>query len=440
MSAGRRGPSPTFEELAEQLHDLLAPSLAVDWPNLPVTRASGPYVWGTDGRRYLDFVSGMATTNIGHGHPRVVAAARGQMEKLIHGPVGVLLYEPLLRLAHELRQVMPGGLDMFFFCNSGAEAVEGSLKLARYVSGRPAIIAFEGGFHGRTMGVASVTTSKSRYRLHYEPLLPAVYFVPFPYCYRCPFCGEPDSCRLECLGRFQALFAHQVDPSQVAAVLMEPVQGEGGYIVPPARYLTGLRELCDRHGILLVFDEVQTGFGRTGAMFAAQALGVRPDIMAVAKAIASGFPLGVTAAPAPLMKKWSPGSHGTTFGGNPVACAAALATLAVLREEELPARAGRLGHTTLARLRELKERHPQVGDVRGLGLMIGVEFVVPENREPDGELATRVLEEALREGLILYPCGNRNHVIRFIPPLNVPEEELARGIDIFCRAVEVACR
>lgn len=428
----------SFADLAARVGDLLAPSLAVDWPNLPVSRASGTYVWDIDGRRYLDFVSGMATTNLGHGHPRVLAAAKEQMDRLVHGPVGVLLYEPIVRLAEELRRVMPGDLDMFFFSNSGAEAVEGALKLARYVTGRPAIIAFEGGFHGRTMGVASVTSSKSKYRLHYEPLLPSVYFAPYPYCYRCPLGRQQGSCALECLGRLEEMFQRLVDPSQVAAVLIEPVLGEGGYVVPPQGYLKGLRELCDRHGILLIFDEVQTGFGRTGAMFAAQAVGVNPDIMAVAKGIASGFPLSATAAPSRLMKKWSAGAHGTTFGGNPVSCAAALATLAVLQEEDLPARARRLGEYALGRLRQLVDRHPQVGDVRGMGLMIGIEFVEPATRRPDGNLAGRVLEECLARGLILYPCGTFNHVIRFIPPLTVSEEDLDTGLDIFSEAVRSA--
>ncbi|MEW6547633.1 MAG: aspartate aminotransferase family protein [Bacillota bacterium] len=428
----------SFADLVACLGNLLAPSLAVDWPNLPVSHASGTCVWGTDGRRYLDFVSGMATANLGHNHPRVVAAAKEQMEKLIHGPVGVLLYEPILRLADELRAVMPGDLDMFFFGNSGAEAVEGAVKLARYVTGRPALIAFEGGFHGRTMGAASVTSSKSKYRLHYEPMLPGVYFAPYPYCYRCPAGRQQGACSLECLERLEGMFQHLVDPSQVAAILIEPVLGEGGYVVPPPGYLRGLRELCDRHGILLIFDEVQTGFGRTGAMFAAQAVGVNPDIMAVAKGIASGFPLGATVAPSRLMKKWSPGAHGTTFGGNPVACAAALATLAVMREEDLPGRARRLGDRALARLRDLAARHPQIGDVRGMGLMIGVEFVQPGTGRPDGELVTRVLKECLERGLILYPCGTFNHVIRFIPPLTVSEEDLDTGLDTLAAAVAAA--
>jgi len=422
------------------MNDLFAPNLAADWPNLPIERAEGAYVWGKDGRRYLDFVSGMGSANLGHRHPRVLEAVRAQMDKLVQGPVGVLLYDALLDAAERLREVMPGDLDMFFFGNSGAEAVEGALKLARYTSGRPAVIAFRGGFHGRTMGAASVTTSKSSYRAGYEPLLPSVYFARYPYCYRCPFGRDAASCSLECLEDLEDLFRHEVHPSQVAAVLMEPVLGEGGYVVPPRKYMRGLRSLCDEHGILLVLDEVQSGFGRTGEVFACQGLGVQPDIMAIAKSIASGFPLGATVAPARLMHRWAPGSHGTTFGGHPVSCAAAAATVDILTTENLPARAARLGERAMRRLADLAREFPVLGDVRGLGLMIGLEFVRAGTLEPDGALVERILKEALERGLILYPCGAESHCIRFIPPLVVSEEDLDTGLDILAAAIAEAVR
>lgn len=426
------------QEAVRRLNDLLAPSLAVDWPNLPVERASGAYVWAKDGRRYLDFVSGMASCNLGHCHPRVLQAARDQMDKLVHGPIGVLLYDSILEVAERLRKVMPADLDMFFFCNSGSEAVEGALKLARYVTGRPAIIAFRGGFHGRTMGSASVTTSKGKYRMGYEPLLPSVYFAPYPYCYRCPFGRKAGQCSFECIEAIQAMFRHEAPPSQVAAILMEPILGEGGYVIPPRDYFGHLRRLCDEHGILLILDEVQTGFGRTGSMFACQAFGVRPDIMAIAKSVASGFPLGVTAAPARLMKRWTAGSHGTTFGGNPVSCAAAVATIDVMLEEDIPGRAVRLGRRALARLEQIRDGYPEIGDVRGVGLFIGIEFVKPGSKEPNGDFVARVLEEALDRGLILYPCGSSSQCIRFIPPLTISEEDLDTGLEIFAAAVAAA--
>jgi len=426
------------QDLLDRLNDLLAPNLAVDWPNLPVERASGAYVWGRDGRRYLDFISGMASCNLGHGHPRVLAAAKEQMDKLVHGPIGVLLYEPILEAAESLRKVMPGDLDMFFFGNSGSEAVEGALKLARYVSGRPAVIAFRGGFHGRTMGSASLTTSKSKYRMRYEPLLSSIYFAPYPYCYRCPYGRSEGKCSFECVRAIETMFKHEVHPSQVAAILLEPILGEGGYVAPPHGYFERLRRMCDEHGILLILDEVQTGFGRTGSMFACQHFGVKPDIMAIAKSIASGFPLGVTAAPARLMKQWAPGTHGTTFGGNPVSCAAAVATIDIMTGEDIPGRAARLGRQALSRLEELKDTYGEIGDVRGVGLYIGIEFIHPDSGEPNGDFVNRVLQEALDRGLILYPCGTSSHCIRFIPPLVISEEDLDSGLDIFSAAVSAA--
>ncbi len=425
------------QDTVSRLNRLLAPSLAVDWPNLPVDRASGVYVWSQDGKRYLDFVSGMASCNLGHCHPRVVEAAKGQIDKLVHGPIGVLLYESILSAAERLRKIMPDDLDMFFFSNSGSEAVEGALKLARYVSGRPAIIAFRGGFHGRTMGAASVTTSKAKYRQRYEPLLSSVYFAPYPYCYRCPVGQKAGRCSFECIEAIKTMFRHEAPPSQVAAILMEPILGEGGYVAPPREYFGRLRELCDEHGILLILDEVQTGFGRTGSAFACQTFGVRPDIMAIAKSVASGFPLGVTAAPTSLAERWSAGSHGTTFGGNPVSCAAAVATIDTMLEEDIPGRAKRLGQHAKARLDAIKDSHPEIGDVRGEGLFIGIEFVKP-NGEPNPDIVTRVLEEAFKRGLILYPCGSFSHCVRFIPPLIISEEDLDDGLDIFAAAVSAA--
>lgn len=423
---------PTFAELIAKTEQLLAPSLALDEPNLPVERAEGCCFFTPDGKRYLDFVSGMASCNTGHRHPKVVAAAKAQLDKLINGPVGVVNYEPLLRLAVELGRITPGELDAFFFGNSGAEAVEGALKLARYVTGRPGIVAFLGGFHGRTYGAASITTSKSKYRRHYEPHLSSVYFVPFAYCYRCSQASTPQGCSLACLEEIQNLFDRVIPPQEVACFIVEPIQGEGGYVVPPREWLHGLREICTRHGIMLIFDEIQTGFGRTGEWFAAQAFGVVPDILALAKGIASGFPLSAVAASPEVMSHWSAGAHGTTFGGNPVACAAALATLEVFREENLLERCREMGSYALSRLQRLKERAPHVGDVRGKGLMIAIEFIQPgTDKEPDPQKVREVLRACLEEGLILYPCGLQDQVIRFIPPLVVSKEELDEGLEIF---------
>jgi 4-aminobutyrate aminotransferase len=422
---------PSFEKKATDISDFLAPSLAEDWPKLLVERAKGSYLYTTDGREYLDFTSGIGVTNVGHCHPRVIDAARRQMEKMIHSSIGVTLHESLFTLCERLIEVLPTGLNMFFFGNSGSEAVEGALKLARYVKQRPAIIAFEGGFHGRNFGSTSVTSVKSKYRLHYEPLLPGIYFAPFAYPFRCPIGTEPGKSTEWSMRGIQNLFEHFVQPSEVAAFLVEPVQGEGGYIIPPPEFLQGLRKLCDEYDILLIFDEVQTGFGRTGEMFASQVFNIRPDIMAVAKGIASGFPLGATIAGRDLMKKWSAGSHGTTFGGNPVACAAAIATQDIIREENLLENSRKMGTRLLSGIKDFETRYSSVGEARGVGLMLAMEMVIPdETKTPNPKMAMSVLEGCLDRGLLAYMAGNKNQVVRLIPPLNVTSEQVDRALQI----------
>jgi 4-aminobutyrate aminotransferase len=428
---------PSYDELVARLDDLLAPCLAQDWPNLPVERAEGVYLYTRDGRWVLDFLAGFGACNVGHNHPRVVAAAREQMERMVHAPLGVIAHEPALRLAWELGQITPGGADMFFFGNSGAEAVEGAIKLARYVTGRRGIIAFLGGFHGRTMGAVSVTTSKVRYRTGHGPFLPDVYYARFPYPFRSS-APDPDACAQEALEDIERLLEYVIAPQDVAAFLLEPIQGEGGYVIPPRSWLVALRQLADEHGILLIFDEVQTGFGRTGEWFAAQAFGVEPDILCLAKGIANGFPLGAVAARRDLMKRWGPVSHGTTYGGNPISCAAALAVLEVIREENLLENARAQGAYMLEALRQLQAESPIVGDVRGVGLMIAVEFVRPGSKEPNPEAVRRVLQRALEDGLLLYPCGHWTQTIRLIPPLTINREQVEEGLEIFRRAVLAA--
>ena len=426
--------SPSFEELLPRLDQLLAPCLAQDWPNLPAERVEGVTIYGRDGRRYLDFLSGFGACNVGHNHPRVVAAAREQMERMVHAPVGVLATEPLLRLAWELGQITPGGADMFFFGNSGAEAVEGAIKLARYVTGRPGIIGFLGSFHGRTMGVASLTTSKVTYRAGHGPFVPDVHFARFPYPYRSS-AADPEACAQEALADIERLFEHVIAPQDVAAILLEPIQGEGGYVIPPRSWLVALRGICDEHGILLIFDEVQTGFGRTGEWFAAQALGVDPDIVCLAKGIANGFPLGATAAPRELMGQWGATSHGTTYGGNPIACAASLATLEVIREQNLMENARVQGAHMLEALEELQAETHIIGDVRGIGLMIAAEVVKPGTKEPNTEAVRRIKERALERGLLFYPCGHWSQTIRLIPPLTITRAQVDEGLVILREAV-----
>jgi 4-aminobutyrate aminotransferase len=427
--------SPSYAELLARLDHLLAPCLAQDWPNIPAERAQGVYVYGDDGRRYLDFLAGFGACNAGHNHPRVVAAAREQMERMVHAPSGVIAHEPMLRLAHELGQLTPGGADMFFFGNSGSEAVDGAIKLARYVTGRPGILAFLGSFHGRTMGATSVTASKVKYREGHGPFLPDTYFARYPYPYRSPASDE-EACAREALDDIYRLFEYLVPPRHVAAMLVEPVQGEGGYIFPPVSWLVALREICDEHGILLILDEVQTGFGRTGQWFAADVYGVEPDAVLLAKGIASGFQLGAIAAPRDIMGRWGPSSHGTTYGGNPIACAAALATLDVMRDESLLENARQQGAYMMDALLDLQARSPLVGDVRGIGLMIAVEFIVPgTDREPHTAAVRRILDRCLEDGLLMYPCGHWTQTIRLIPPLTITRDQVDHGLDIFRRAV-----
>ncbi len=419
-----------FADSQSWVHQVLVPSLAQDWPLLPVERAAGAYLYLADGRRILDFTSGIAVANLGHGHPRVLAAAHAQMDKFVHSSVGITLHETLLQLTQALTAVLPPKMDMFFFGNSGAEAVEGALKLARYVTGRPGIIAFEGSFHGRTYGAASVTSVKAKYRKHYEPFIPGVYFAPYAYPYRCP-AGSDDAAVIQwSLDGLQKIFDRLIQPDQVAAMIVEPVQGEGGYVVPPAGFLPALRRICDEHGILLIVDEVQTGFGRTGQMFASQTFNVQPDIMAIAKGIANGFPLGATVASHELMSQWSAGAHGTTFGGNPIACAAGLAVLDVIREENLLENCRNMGKRLLDGFRGFQQKFSFIGDVRGVGLMVAMEMVEPGTKTPNGAAAMAVLEGCLERGLLGYMAGLKGQVIRLIPPLNVTVEQVDEALNI----------
>lgn len=430
-----------FDKLAAHLDDLLAPSLAQDWPNLPVEKAEGVYIYGRDKRRYVDFLAGFGACNVGHNHPRVIEAAQEQISKFVHTAIGVTNYEPLLYLAEELGRLMPGGASTFFFGNSGSEAVDGAIKLARYATGRRGIIAFYGGFHGRAMGAVSVGSSKAKYRTGHGPLLPDVYFAQFPYPYRSAAPDDEDACGQEALEDLLRLFEYIIEPRDVAALLVEPIQGEGGYILPPRSWLLALREICNQYGILLIFDEVQTGFGRTGEWFASDLYKVAPDILTIAKGISNGFPLGAVAARPEIMKKWGAVSHGTTCGGNPVSCAAALAVLDVIREENLLENARLQGAYMLDRLGELQNEIPHIGDIRGVGLMVAAEFIKPgTDKEPHPEIVQRVLKLALEKGLILYPCGHWTQTIRLIPPLTITREQLDEGLDIFCEAVTEAIK
>jgi 4-aminobutyrate aminotransferase len=416
---------PSYEELVTRRGKMLAPIFVEDWPNLPVVRAEGLYLYGLDGKRYIDFMSAFGVVNVGHNHPAVIAAAREQMERQVHGAVGVTLHESVLRLAALLPEILPGHLDMFFFGNSGSEAVEGSIKLARNATKRPGVIAFMGGFHGRTYGAATLTASKAVYRTRLDPFIPGIYHVPYADPYHSPHPDEPQQCVEESINSLELVLKRLIAPSQVAAIIVEPIQGEGGYIVPPKEFLVRLREICTEEDMLLIFDEVQSGFGRTGEWFAAQSFGVQPDIMALAKGIANGFPLGAVCAHYDLMSRWEPTVHGTTFGGNPISCAASIATIETIRREGLLQNAKENGKYLLSRLKELKATHRTVGDARGLGLMTAIEFIVPgSDREPNAAAAKAFLNEALSRGMLTYPCGMNGQAVRLAPPLTVTREQI----------------
>ena len=402
--------------------------------DLVVERGLGAYVWDSEGNRYLDFTCGIGVTNTGHCHPRVVEAITAQSAQILHAQVNIYYHRPLLRLADALRQVVPPPLDTFFFSNSGAEAVEGAVKLARHATGRPNIIVFQGSFHGRTALTMAMTTSKTIYRQHYQPLPAGTFVAPFPYWYR--YGWQPEETSRWCLAELRHLLACQTAPSETAAIFIEPVLGEGGYVVPPPSFLQGLRQICDQHGILLVADEVQSGFGRTGRFFAVEHFGLVPDVMIMAKGLASGLPLSGLAAPRALMEKWIVGSHGGTYGGNPVACAAAEATVRVL-QEGLVQNATRQGAVLMGGLCDLQARYPVMGDVRGLGLMVGVEFTEPDG-QPAVELVKKVLAHCRAEGLLLLNCGTYGNVVRWIPPLVVEEAQIEAGLEIFAAALASA--
>ncbi|NMI00669.1 aspartate aminotransferase family protein [Pseudonocardia acidicola] len=410
----------------------LSPVLKQATPVL-VARGEGVYLYDTEGHRHLDFTAGIGVTSTGHCHPTVVAAAQEQVGTLIHGQYTTVMHQPLLRLTERLGDVLPAGMDSVFYLNSGSEAVEASVRLARHATGRQLIVAFDGGFHGRTMGAAALTTSGAKIRAGIGPMMGGVAFAPFPYAFRYGW-TEEEAVRFA-LAELDRLLVTTAPASDVAAMLIEPVLGEGGYVPAPPAFLAGLRERADAHGILLIADEVQTGFGRTGRFWGHQhAAGVTPDILITAKGLASGFPLSAIAAPAALMARARPGSQGGTYGGNAVACAAALATLDVIEGENLVANAAAQGLRLLEGLRSVAADHPGIADVRGLGLMVGNEFVTADGA-PDPETATRAHAAAARHGLLLLTCGAYGNVVRMIPPLIVTPEQVDAAVALWAKAV-----
>src|SRR5947208_1074754 len=426
-------PGPRAKAIIDRDSAVVSPSYTRGYP-LVIERGTGATVEDVDGNVFLDCAAGIAVNSTGHSHPAVVKAITDQAQKFLHMSGTDFYYEPQVRLAEELAAITPidGGVRSFFG-NSGTEAIEACIKLSRYATGRQNIIAFLGGFHGRSIGALSLTASKAIQRRGFGPFMPGVYHAPYADCYRCPLGFKPDTCAAECLDFIDhQLFVHLVSPDEVAAIVVEPIQGEGGYIVAPDQFLQRLRELTKANGILLVADEVQSGMGRSGRMFAIEFTGVEPDMIAIAKGIASGMPLGVAVARAGLMA-WPPGAHASTFGGNPVACAAALATIKLLRER-LVANAADVGAHLIGGLRALTDKHPLIGDVRGRGLMVGIELVRDrQTKERAIEERDAVVAAAFTRGLLLLGAGK--NAIRFSPPLVLTREQADVAVRIFDEAL-----
>ncbi len=418
--------------MSDQLYEQNFPHMSPVWTRIfdfVAERAEGSYIYTSDGRKLLDFTCGIGVTNTGHCHPKVVEAIREQAGLFLHAQANIVVHKPMLQLIEELRQVVPAPIDGFFFSNSGAEAIEGAVKLARVATGKPNVIVFSGSFHGRTAGTMALTTSKTIYRAGFGPLPSGVFVSPFPYAYRLGMSEEGAS--QYALEQLEHLLASQTAPKETAAILIESVLGEGGYVPPPAAFMQGLREIADRYGILLIFDEVQSGFGRTGKWFAFEHYGVVPDIMTVAKGIASGLPLSGVFSRLDLMKKWDVGSHGGTYGGNAIACAAGVATIRAMRDEKMVENAARRGVQLMTGLRKLQEEYQQIGDVRGKGLMVGSEFVVSGRPDKAKSLAKEIIHAAEERDLLLLSCGTYDNTIRWIPPLNVTEGQINDGLKAF---------
>lgn len=420
-------PGPRAQAIVSRDHAVLSPSYTRSYP-LVVERGEGAIIQDVDGNRFLDMNAGIAVVATGHAHPRVVKAIQDQAAKFLHMSGTDFYYDNMVQLAEKLASLAPGGVARrVYFGNSGTEAVESAMKLARYTSGREKFIAFFGGFHGRTMGSLSLTGSKAIQKKGFGPLVPGVSHIPYAYCYRCAYGKQPDSCAVECVKVIEdTLVKHILPANELAAIVVEPVQGEGGYVVPPQKFFDELQGVAKRLGALLIFDEVQSGMGRTGRMFAADHFGAVPDIMTLAKGIASGMPLSAMVARAELMT-WPPGAHASTFGGNPVAIASALTTIELL-EEELVENAAKLGAYMKARMQTWIQRFPIVGDVRGLGLMLGFEIVRDQQtKERAPEWRDRIEQMAFERGLLILGAGQ--NTIRLCPPLVLTRDQADFALD-----------
>jgi 4-aminobutyrate aminotransferase / (S)-3-amino-2-methylpropionate transaminase / 5-aminovalerate transaminase len=432
-------PGPKSQTILHRRDSAVSRSLARATP-VVVARAHGATVTDVDGNTFLDFTSGIGALNVGHTPAAVVEALRSQAEELIHLCALVGTYEPYVELAERLNNLIPiSGPKKSYLCNSGAEAVETAIKMARAFTGRPAIVTYEGAYHGRTLLTMSLTSKYALFKKSFGPFAPEIYRIPYPYSYRCPHCHEANQCNLTCFADLERAMVAHVDPSAVAAVIIEPVQGEGGFIPASYEYLRRLRDFCTKNGIVLIVDEVQSGFGRTGRWFAFEHSGIDPDIVVTAKSIAAGMPLAAVTGRAEIVDAPHLGGTGSTYGGNPLACAAAIKTLEYMEENNLPQRADQLGEQLLARFRQWKTQFPIVGDVRGLGAMAAVEFITAaDDRTPNTTIPPRVVEEAYKRGLILMRAGLYSNCVRTLVPLIINDAELNEGLNVLEASIAAA--
>lgn len=429
-----RLPGPKSKKLIDKDERYVSQSYTRAFPTV-IDHAKGAYMFDPDGNAFIDFHTGIGVCSTGNVHPEVVKAIKAQADKAIHIATADFYHSLVGDLAKKLAEITPGpNTKRTFFTNSGTESIEAAFKLARYNKRKPRMISFIGAFHGRSMGALSLTCSKLNQRRYFAPMVPEVTHVPYAYCYRCPYHLTYPKCDMYCVKFIDEVILNKVAPAdEVAAIFVEPIQGEGGYIVPPKEFHPMLRKMCDKYGILLVMDEIQSGMGRTGKMFAIEHWKVVPDVIAIAKALASGMPLGACVADRKLMS-WEPGAHSTTFGGNPVSCAAAVTTIRLL-ENGLVKNAARMGKFIMPRLKRIMNRSKIIGDVRGMGLMIGIELVKSKKtKEPAPEYASRLAKECFKLGMMILTCGHNS--VRFIPPLTVDEETADKALKIFEKAVQ----
>lgn len=424
------------EDLVARKHQVIARGVS-NSTNIFVKEAKGAAIIDVEGNEYIDFYAGIGTLNTGHCPPPVVEAIKNQADKLLHTCFMVTMYDSYVELAEKLVEITPGDFDKrVMFVNSGAECVENAVKIARSYTKRPGIISFECAFHGRTLMTMSLTSKVKPYKYGFGPFAPEVYKIPSAYCYRCYYRSKYPECGMHCLEQFERMFAAEVAPDNVAAMIIEPVQGEGGFIVPPKEFLPGLRKIADKYGIVLIADEVQTGFGRTGKMFASEHFGLEPDLMTVAKSIAAGMPLSGVVGKADIMNAPNPGEVGGTYSGNPLSCVAGLANIEYIKNENLVERANAIGEKTRQRMLEMKEKYPIVGDVRGLGAMNAMEFVKDrETKEPAKDEAAAVIKYCIDNGVVVCGAGIFGNVVRTLIPLVVTDEQLEKGLNVLEQAV-----